>query len=77
MTDQTPDIDELRNSKRARAASVFVDPPGALTDALDKLDLLIEHTARLDAYPTELGHLLDHNQRRDFTEADYQEGNRE
>lgn len=73
MTDQTPDIDELRNySKRARAASVFVDPPGALTDALDKLDLLIEHTARLDAYPTELGHLLDHNQRRD-----YQEGNRE
>lgn len=38
-------LDALRDySRRARAAAAFVDPPGALTDALDKLDALIAHT---------------------------------
>ena len=37
-------LDALRDySRRARAAAAFVDPPGALTDALDKLDALIAH----------------------------------
>ena len=36
-------LEELRNySRRARAASVFVDPPEALTDTLDRLDWLID-----------------------------------
>ena len=39
-------LDALRDySRRARAAAAFVDPPGALTDALDKLDALIAHAA--------------------------------
>lgn len=37
-------LDALRDySRRARAAAAFVDTPGALTDALDKLDALIAH----------------------------------